>query len=140
MKKQTLNVPAGPAPQRVASAPSIIGSDVHIQGNVKTAGELQLDGKITGDLNCGSLVMGETGAVEGLIASDSITVRGKVKGEIRSKNVRLEKSAVVDGDVYHESLSVEAGAKLTGKFAHTANPAQKAAPAAPAAPKKAAAE
>lgn len=131
MKKPMNNPNPSPRPG-AAPTPSIVGADVHIEGNVKTVGELQLDGSITGDLACGSLVMGESGAVDGTIAAESVTVRGSVKGEIRAKSVRLEKSAVVEGDVYHESLSVEAGAKLTGRFAHTSGP--KAVPAAPAKP------
>lgn len=130
MSNSNPSLRAGTAP-----TPSIVGSDVHIEGNVKTIGELQLDGSITGDLSCGSLVMGESGMVDGTIAAETVTVRGAVKGEIRAKSVRLEKSAVVEGDVYHESLSVEAGAKLTGRFAHTsgqrtpANPQPAVAPA-----------
>lgn len=107
--------------------PSIIGADVQIEGNIKTIGELQLDGVITGDLVCGGLVMGESGAVNGTITAESVTIRGNVTGQIRAKSVRLEKSAVVEGDVYHESLSVEAGAKLTGRFAHTSSPRESAA-------------
>lgn len=118
MKKPMNNNTPTPRPG-AAPTPSIVGADVQIEGNVKTVGELQLDGSITGDLVCGSLVMGETGKVNGTIAAETVTVRGAVKGEIRAKSVRLEKSAVVEGDVYHESLSVEAGAKLTGRFAHT---------------------
>ncbi|WP_020399119.1 bactofilin family protein [Kordiimonas gwangyangensis] len=114
---------SNPAPRQNANpTPSIIGSDVEIEGNVRTVGELQLDGAIHGDLTCGGLVMGESGAVKGSISADNVTIRGKVNGEIRARSVRLEKSAVVDGDVYHESLSVEAGAKLTGRFAHTSSP------------------
>jgi len=121
MKKPMSN--PNPSPRTgAAPTPSIVGSDVHIEGNVKTVGELQLDGSITGDLACGSLVMGESGTVDGTIAAETVTVRGTVKGEIRAKSVRLEKSAVVEGDVYHESLSVEAGAKLTGRFSHTSGP------------------
>ena len=121
MKKPVLN--SMPAPRSTAApTPSIIGSDVHIEGNVRTVGELQLDGAITGDLTCGNLVMGENGAVNGTIAADTVTIRGTVAGEIRARSVRLEKSAVVDGDVFHESLSVEAGAKLTGRFAHSSTP------------------
>ncbi len=117
--KKPMNNP-NPNPRSGASpTPSIVGPDVQIEGNVKTVGELQLDGSIKGDLVCGSLVMGESGKVDGTIAAETVTVRGSVKGEIRAKSVRLEKSAVVEGDVYHESLSVEAGAKLTGRFAHT---------------------
>jgi len=118
MKKPMANVSQSPRAS-VATTPSIIGSDVQIEGNIKTVGELQLDGTITGDLACGGLVMGESGAVKGTITADTVTVRGSVKGEIRARSVRLEKSAVVEGNVFHESLAVEAGAKLTGHFAHT---------------------
>jgi len=121
MKKPTMM--SNPAPRQSGNpTPSIIGSDVEIEGNVRTVGELQLDGAIRGDLACGGLVMGESGAVKGSITADNVTIRGTVTGEIRARSVRLEKSAVVEGDVYHESLSVEAGAKLTGRFAHTSSP------------------
>jgi len=123
MKKPVSN--STPAPRSgVATTPSLIASDVQIDGNVRTGGELQLDGHITGDVSCGGLVMGETGAVKGTISADNVTIRGTVNGEIRARSVRLEKSAVVEGDVIHESLSVEAGAKLTGRFAHSSNPSE----------------
>ena len=127
MKKPANN--AGQAPHNVANpTPSIIGSDVVIEGNVKTVGELQLDGCIKGDLSCGGLVMGETGSVKGTIAAETVTVRGSVTGEIRARNVRLESSSKIDGDIYHESLSVEAGAKITGHFSYTSSPNEKKAP------------
>ena len=131
MKKPAIN--SGAAPRaNVAPTPSIIGSDVQIEGNIKTVGELQLDGAIVGDLACGGLVMGESGSVKGTIAADSVTIRGSVQGEIKARSVRLEKSAIVEGNVFHESLSVEAGAKLTGHFAHTSGAVeQKSAPEKP---------
>lgn len=127
MKKPTTNT-GGQAPRtNAAPTPSIIGSDVEIEGNVRTIGELQLDGAIAGDLACGGLVMGESGAVKGTISADNVTIRGQVDGQIRARAVRLEKTAVINGDIYHESLSVEAGAKLTGHFAHTTSPVEKSA-------------
>ncbi|WP_262695313.1 bactofilin family protein [Kordiimonas aquimaris] len=125
MKKPANNQTNSPRPG-VAATPSIIGADVQIEGNIKTIGELQLDGAITGDLVCGGLVMGESGSVNGTIAAETVTIRGNVSGQIKAKSVRLEKSAVVEGDVYHESLSVEAGARLTGRFAHTSGSNQQA--------------
>ncbi len=124
MKKPTTNIGSAPR-SNAAATPSIIGSDVQIEGNIRTIGELQLAGSIVGDLTCGGLVMGETGAVKGTISADSVTIRGKVQGEVRARSVRLEKSSIVEGDIYHESLSVEAGAKLTGHFAHTNSPTEK---------------
>ena len=121
MNQANQNTPAK-LPQRSTSnsTPSIIGSDVTITGNISTGGELQLDGSIDGDLVCGSLVMGEEGSVRGTIKADSVVIRGAVRGEVRARAVRLEASSVIEGDVYHETLAVEAGAKLTGQFSYTA--------------------
>ncbi len=121
------------ATQQMNTTPSIIGSDVKITGNITTSGELQLDGSVEGDLKCGSMTMGESGVVTGSIEADKVIIRGKVKGEVRARSVRLENSAIIEGDIVHESMSVEAGAKLTGRFTHTNNPVQKNPAAAPSA-------
>ncbi|WCL52773.1 bactofilin family protein [Gimibacter soli] len=99
------------------STPSILSADVTIEGNVTVNGELQLDGTIKGDVVCGELVMGEHGSVTGTVTADSATIRGNIKGEVKVRVLRVEKSAVINGDLYQESLSVEAGAKLTGRIA-----------------------
>ncbi|MGY8985904.1 MAG: bactofilin family protein [Sphingomonadales bacterium] len=107
------------------TVPSIIASDVRIEGSISTIGEIQLEGVINGDLTCGKLIMGEHGAVKGLIISDNVVIRGKVEGSIRARTVRLEKTSKIKGDVYHESLSVEAGSYINGKFVHSNNPTNK---------------
>lgn len=107
-----------PKPRAASGAPSIIGSDVKIVGNVTTPGELQLDGIVEGDINCGALTMGEHGQITGTIKSDNVVIRGKVEGTIISRTVRLEKTCKVIGDVKHETVSVEAGAFVQGKFIH----------------------
>ena len=122
-----------PARSDSNSTPSIIGSDVTITGNITTAGELQLDGAIDGDLVCGSLVMGEESSASGTIKSDSVVIRGSVQGEVRARSVRLESTAIIEGDIYHETLAVESGARLTGQFCYTsASGASTPAPKAPA--------
>ena len=107
---------------QTSAAPSIIGTDVRIVGNVTTAGELQLDGIVEGDINCGALTMGEHGTLTGSLSADKVIIRGRVDGKIRGRSVRLEKSSKVSGDVWHESLAIEAGAHVEGKFIHADNP------------------
>lgn len=107
-----------PKPRGSAGAPSIIGSDVKIVGNLTAAGELQLDGIVEGDVKCGALTMGEHGQVAGSVTADTIVVRGRVEGKIRARSVRLEKTSKIAGDVWHETLSIEAGAHIDGKFVH----------------------
>ena len=120
--KSSNNKPvASPTMSRNNNAPSIIGSDVRIQGNITTLGEIQLDGNVEGNIKSASLIIGEEGSVTGAIVADSVIVRGTVNGQIRSRTIRIEKAANVTGDLWHESLSVEAGAQIEGKLSHGAD-------------------
>ena len=100
------------------SAPSIIGSDVTIKGDITTLGEIQLDGTIEGDVRSASVTIGEHGAVQGVVTAEEVVVKGTVNGQIKGRNIRLEKTAKVRGDLFHETLSVEAGAFIEGKLTH----------------------
>lgn len=106
------------------SAPSIIGSDVTIEGNLTTRGEIQLDGCVKGDVKSASLTVGEGGSVKGAVTAETIVIKGTVTGQIKGRNIRLEKTARVEGDVCHETLSVEAGAFIEGALVHQDNPLQ----------------
>lgn len=117
--EQATKKPAMPATNPKGSTPSIIGVDVEIEGHLKTNNEVQLDGRVIGNISCGALVMGETGSVDGDIRADEVTIRGQINGDLRARRVRLEASAVINGDVYHESLTVEAGARLNGRFSYS---------------------
>ncbi len=102
----------------INSAPSIIGSDVTIKGDITTLGEMQLDGIIEGDVRSASLTIGEQGSVQGVVTAEEVIVKGSVTGQIKGRNIRIEKSAKVKGDLFHETLSVEAGAYIEGKLTH----------------------
>ena len=108
------------------SAPSIIGSDVTIKGDVTTLGEIQLDGKIEGDVRSAALTIGEQGSVQGVVTAEEVIVKGTVNGQIKGRNIRLEKTAKVRGDLFHETLSVEAGAFIEGKLTHKKDATQDA--------------
>ncbi|MCC3860909.1 bactofilin family protein [Pseudemcibacter aquimaris] len=106
------------------SIPSIISSDVIIKGNVSTAGEIQIDGTIEGDVKSKNLTVGENGSVNGKVNADDVVVKGTVKGSITGRSVRLEKTAKLTGDICHQTLSIEAGAYIEGNLSHqSAQPA-----------------
>ena len=62
------------------NAPSIIGSDVVITGNIVTQGEIQLDGKVEGDIRSSALTIGESGIVVGSVSASEVIIKGTVKG------------------------------------------------------------
>ncbi|HZD25425.1 MAG TPA: polymer-forming cytoskeletal protein [Alphaproteobacteria bacterium] len=94
--------------------PSLISSDLKIVGNLKSDGEMQIDGNVEGDIDCGKLTIGEKATIKGEIVAGEVVVRGRVDGRIRGGSVQLARTARVIGDVLHETLSIEAGAFLEG--------------------------
>ena len=107
------------APQRATpiSAPSILGRDLIITGDIKTEGEIQIDGRLDGNVTAGVVTIGEQGAVNGKISATNVHVRGKVSGKIDSISVELAETANVQADLIQDQLVIANGAFFDGKCA-----------------------
>jgi cytoskeletal protein CcmA (bactofilin family) len=116
----TPKAPGFRGPERMA--PSIIGEDLTVTGNVLSKGEVQVDGQIQGDVHCSSLIVGENAQITGGIVAEDVIVRGRVMGSIRGTRVTLQASAHVEGDVFHKSLAIEQGAFFEGKSRRSEDP------------------
>lgn len=117
-----------PSPSSPAASPrsgesgfslgSIIGNDLTIVGQglrIITQGTLQVDGKVEGDVFGKEVIVGDKGAVTGVVSGETVVIRGAVNGTIRGLKVALQSSAKVEGDVHHQHLTVEEGAHLDGR-------------------------
>ncbi len=102
------------APGKADGAPSIISANLHIVGNMSTAGEIQVDGTVDGDIQGNSVVIGANATVNGQISADEVSVRGTINGRIDARKVELASTARINGDILHEVLAVDAGAYLEG--------------------------
>lgn len=118
--KSAMATPAYRSPDRMA--PSIIGEDLTVTGNVLSKGEVQVDGQIQGDVHCSSLIVGEKAQITGGIVAEDVVVRGQVMGSIRGVRVTLQSSSHVEGDIYHQSLAIEQGAFFEGKSRRSEDP------------------
>lgn len=127
------NNPMGVNSRGGSSTFSVLGSDVVIKGDVTAQADLHLDGKVEGDVSCSSLVQGETGAIEGGVKAETARLAGKLSGSIEARELVILKSAQVEGDVHYETLTIEQGAQVEGRFApkgaEKEPPAQAAKPA-----------
>ena len=97
------------------SVPSIISQGTHIVGDVTTDGEVQVDGKIEGNIRCHSLIVSDTGEVTGKVTCESVAIHGVLTGTIHGKSVILSRTARLVGDVTHATLEVEPGAHFKGQ-------------------------
>lgn len=112
-------------PQRRArqlAAPSIISADVVINGTLVSSGDIQIDGRVEGDVRSIGLVIGDEAEIRGEIYAEDVTVRGKVMGRIRARKVLLAATSRVEGEILHEAFAVEAGAYFEGNCRHSDNP------------------
>jgi cytoskeletal protein CcmA (bactofilin family) len=100
---------------------SIIASDVEIVGNLSAKVDLHIDGKVQGDVSCGSLVQGEGSVINGKVVAESARLSGKVDGSIEATELIIEASARVTGDVVYQNLTIAPGGQVDGKFKHRAN-------------------
>jgi cytoskeletal protein CcmA (bactofilin family) len=124
---------AAPAPQPVvqpkrssssrgSEVPSVISAELIVKGTLISAGDVQVEGKIDGDIRANGLVVGEKAIVVGDVYAEEAVVRGRVEGSIRARRVQLCATCHVEGNILHEALSVESGAFFEGNCRHTDNP------------------
>lgn len=117
-KKRAAAAPVRPA--RKGGSFSVIGADVTIVGDLVTGSNLQVNGRIDGDVRCGALHQGPGGTIAGNIIADEARLAGLVDGTVSAGLLILEPSARVTGDVSYETLNIETGARVDGRFAHRA--------------------
>jgi len=127
-----------PIPEAAATAakpkpvPSALSSDLVIKGNLKTTGDLVIEGMVDGDIRAHLLTVGEGATVKGEIVADDVVVNGRVVGRVRGLKVRLTSSARVEGDIIHKTIAIESGAHFEGSVQRQDDPlntsSQKAAP------------
>ena len=93
---------------------SVLAPDMHVVGNIVSEGDIQVDGRLEGDIRSNKLTVGQSAVITGTIYGDQIRIAGTVKGEIVARVVILTSSAKVTGDIRHDSLSIDAGAFVQG--------------------------
>ncbi len=126
---------AAPAPDYKSSTPkakppaSTLSADLHIKGNIKTSGDIQVEGQVEGDIRAHLLTVGEGATVKGEVMADDVVVNGRIVGRVRGLKVRLTATARVEGDIIHKTIAIESGAHFEGSVQRQDDPLQASAPA-----------
>jgi cytoskeletal protein CcmA (bactofilin family) len=103
---------------------SLIGGGSVIIGDVNFTGGLRVDGHIRGHVRAignkaSTLVLSETGKVEGAIDVAHVVINGTVAGPVAaSEYVELLPKARVTGDVTYKTIEIHVGAIVMGQLVH----------------------
>ncbi len=130
--------PVNTAP-RPKAPPSTLSSDLVVTGNMKTTGDILVEGQVEGDIRAHLLTVGESATIKGEVIADDVVVNGRVVGRVRGLKVRLTSTARVEGDIIHKTIAIESGAHFEGSVQRQDDPLNSGTPKTPLGGKPAAA-
>lgn len=106
---------------------TLVSPDTVIAGDVAFAGGLRIDGSVKGNVQeqpgtQGTIIVGESGRIEGTVTATKIVLIGSVVGPVFAKEfIELQTKARITGDLHYKSLEMHMGAVIDGKLVHTEN-------------------
>ena len=103
-------------------AASVLSSDLHVTGNMKTTGDIQVEGTVEGDIRAHLLTVGESATIKGEVIADDVVINGRIVGRVRGLKVRLTATARVEGDIIHKTIAIESGAHFEGSVQRQDDP------------------
>lgn len=101
---------------------SILSKDLEIVGDLHSDGDISLEGRVAGNIQCRTLTLTGTPAIEGDVNAETIRVCGSFGGHIEANKVHLTKTAEVTGDISYRSLAIDEGASFEGTLARRKGP------------------
>jgi cytoskeletal protein CcmA (bactofilin family) len=108
----------GPLPATPASdLNALLGRGSEFEGKLTFEGTVRIDGKFTGTIVTGDvLVVGEGAKISAEISCGTLIVHGEVQGNMRAKSlVEFHQPARVRGNVETPSLVIEKGVLFEGQ-------------------------
>ena len=97
------------------SGRSHIGETMQIEGDLRTAGSIDIAGLVNGNIFVSEMTITETGSIRGSVEASNIEINGHVEGKITADIIIIGKTAVIKGDIFFKNtLKTEEGADIDG--------------------------
>lgn len=101
----------------MSNTTNVLASGIEIIGSIRFQNDMHIDGKIDGEIlsESGKVTIGEMADIKGNINAGEVHVYGHVDGNIKSNRCHLNDHAVITGDITTGVLSMNEGARLSGR-------------------------
>ena len=97
------------------SAKVVIGHGVVINGEIKKADEVQIDGEADVTMKTDNLVVGATGDCKGSIETHNADIWGEFDGDIKaSGTLTIQEQGKVSGKIEYQNLQIKLGGQISG--------------------------
>ncbi len=107
---------------------SLIGAGTLIEGNIRFAGGLRIDGEVKGNVEAAEgasssmLVLSEQARIEGSVSVAHVITNGTVVGQVTvTEFLEMQSRAKIVGDVDYALIEMHQGAVIEGRLVHRGN-------------------
>jgi cytoskeletal protein CcmA (bactofilin family) len=109
---------------------SIISTDSIIKGDMESEGDIRIDGKLIGNINCkAKIIIGQQGRVEGNLNGNQADILGTINGDINmAGQLNLLGKSIINGNIHVGKLQMESTVVFNGKCIMGANVVELAQP------------
>ena len=87
-----------------------------VEGDISSQGDIEVDGKVKGNLSGEEISVLSSGSVDGSISCTSINIDGNVSGKISVQDLAVNSTGKVSADVTYQSIATQKGARIDGKL------------------------
>ncbi|SEP02325.1 polymer-forming cytoskeletal protein [Paenibacillus sp. OV219] len=98
---------------------TFIGEGTIVEGTIRSAGSLRLEGQLRGDISCeGDVILGESGFAISNITANNVVLAGQVNGNVTiTGKLTIMSTGKLYGNMTAASLTIEEGGLLQGSSA-----------------------
>lgn len=99
------------------AAETIVGTSVKLKGNLKSDGDVIIDGIVTGEVKTkGSVKIGKNANIVANIKAKDVSIAGAVQGNVEATDrLEIAETGKILGDISANVLSIAPGAVFSGK-------------------------
>jgi cytoskeletal protein CcmA (bactofilin family) len=110
--------PRSPSRSAAPGGRTVLAADIRLSGDLGSSGTVEILGEVSGDVTAQTLIVGAEGQIKGSVKAEVVEVRGHLQGKVSCVTFTLRSSAIVAAEVNYDTLIIESGAQIDGKFVH----------------------
>ncbi len=95
---------------------SYFSSDLIVEGNIRTAGVLNIHGIVNGNLTADKANISSEARINGDVFASEVTISGQIVGEITGDSVFVESTSEICGVVKYGKIAVKVGALIEAQI------------------------
>ena len=112
-------------PSAAGADVATVSSGITISGNVDCQTELQISGRVNGEVSAPAVFVEAQGEVHGGIVADRLRISGKVEGTIKAGDLAIEADGELRGEISYGRLKIMPGGTIEGTLSRSLEAAPK---------------